>query len=292
MESLKGKVVIVTGSTSGIGAACAVSFAKYGSKVVITGRNTKRMDDVRKDCLNAGAPEQHLLTIKGNLSESKCINEIIDLTIEKFGSLDVIVHSAGYSVEARPKNVTRENLREVFRIHLTCGYELVQRALPHLKKTKGTIVFIGSMIGIYPIESATPYCTTKRAEDQLAKLMAAELAPHGIRVNSIIPAWVKTNILQSSGVTLGSWLDVLTWRLLASLHPMKRCGKPEEIAEYTAFVASDCQRHVTGKSFHADGGSDMTSSISYDATQRMLETFLERTKSVFNWIGRLFWLRN
>lgn len=256
MESLKDRVVIVTGSSSGIGASCIISCAKYGSKVVICGRNQQRIDEVAKSC-RVLIGDSNIHCVKGDLSTEENICQIIDSTIKRFGRIDVLIHCAGYSIPKGVEHAKPEDLRELWHLHITVPFLLVKLSLPYLSQTRGNVVVISSLFGTYGMRMNLPYSVTKAAQNEFVRLLSEELKPRGIRVNAIQPGWVRTGIIEHSGIIGAKYFGELLFKACDLLHPIGRCGTSDEIGEYTAFVASSASSSVNGQLISIDGGGKL-----------------------------------
>lgn len=262
MESLRNKVVIVTGSSSGIGAACAVSFARHGANVVLSGRNQQRLDEVAESCgsqtttTNPGGVH----AVRGDLSDEQNIRRLVDSTVDRFGRIDVLVHCAGYSIPRGTEHATVSDMRELWHLHVLAPFLLVKLCLPHLKRSRqepSSIILISSLFGSYGMPMNLPYSVTKAAQNEFVRVLAPELASDGVRVNAVQPGWVRTGIIEHSGVFGASYFGELMFKICDRLHPIGRSGKAEEIGEYTAFIASDAARHVNGQVIAIDGGGKL-----------------------------------
>lgn len=246
--SFQDKVVIVTGSSSGIGASTAIEFAKEGAHVVIVGRKEAKLKNVLEQCEKYG---KHPLVIKADVSIDDDGRRIVDETVEKFGRIDVLVNNAGVSGDG---DITSENFMDAFdrqmNVNLRGLVFITHRAIPHLIKTKGNIVNISSIAGIGTAFSTnlTPYCVAKAAVNHFTKSAALKLSNYGIRVNAICPGPVRTDIIENSSV------DNMSWEQFEAFTPLKRVSEPEEIADLILFLASDKARGITGSIFISDNG--------------------------------------
>ena len=181
------KVVIVTGSTSGIGGDAVIAFAKSGAQVVVTGRNESRAAAVAEKCKNVSPAGLEPLVIIADVSKNEDCAKLIRETIMKFSKLDVLVNNAGIFI---PSNFADENLMTVYLTIFSTNVQsvllLTKLAIPHLEKTKGVIVNISSVVSKYGGTLSTPYFMSKAAVDSLTKCSAVEVGPKGIRVVGIM----------------------------------------------------------------------------------------------------------
>ncbi|XP_030023288.2 3-oxoacyl-[acyl-carrier-protein] reductase FabG-like [Manduca sexta] len=244
--SFSGKVVMMTGGSSGIGAATALAFGREGARVAIVGRNQAKLASVAATF--TGLPQP--LIIAADIADNNQASTIIQRTIKEFGKLDVLVNNAGMShngsilegnLMAAYDNVMATNLRAP--IHLTT------LAAPHLIKAKGNIINVSSILGLTttPMHVLMAYSISKAALNQFSKAAALELAPHGVRVNIISPGPVKTEILETNNFP-GTWDD------FQKLTALNRVAKVEEIADLMLFLASDKAKSVTGANYVSDNG--------------------------------------
>lgn len=283
MESLRNKVVIITGSSSGIGAACAVTFARHGARVVVCGRDQRRLDKVCADCRDSSATasassarrrsgddddgEDRVFAVRGDLADEESCRRIVDGAVERFGGVDVLVLCAGYGITRGTEETTVADLRELWHVHVVAGCFLMTRlARPHLRRSGGNVVVISSLLALHPMPLNLAYAVTKAAQEQYVRLTAAELAADGVRVNAVRPGWVRTAIIErNAGVVGGRLASEVIFGLFDRRTPAGRCGTAAEIAEYTAYVAADgaCGR-VNGQCLTIDGGEALPYVLSPD----------------------------
>ncbi|KAL6733637.1 hypothetical protein Aduo_004269 [Ancylostoma duodenale] len=262
MPRFQGKVVVVTGSSSGIGAATAVLFAKEGAKVTITGRNQDGLQATKKAMLEAGGKEDDVNVVVADVTDALGREQIISSTIQKFGQIDILVNNAGAAFRSESGSMgldaSTDVLDKTMKLNLFSVVELIQLARPHLVKSKGEIVNVSSMAGQPVAFSNLPYyAATKAALDQVSRAMAIELIAEGVRVNTVSPGAVVTRFGQNMGLT-----DELTEKLYAyyaSNRGVLPCGKvaePSDIASIIAFLADRSQSsYIVGQTIIADGGS-------------------------------------
>ncbi|XP_030023289.2 3-oxoacyl-[acyl-carrier-protein] reductase FabG-like [Manduca sexta] len=244
--SFSDKVVLVTGSSSGIGAATALAFAREGAKVVIVGRSHEKVEKVAAKFAGLHTP----LTISADVSDDHQAASLIQKTIDHFGKLDVLVNNAGIS---RPATVLQGNLLaaydEVLATNLRAAIHLTTLATPHLIKTKGNIINMASVVGVIPPSdlSFLASSVSKAGLIHFTKGAALELAPHGVRVNVISPGPVRTDILDSIGTSA-------TWEDFQKLTALNRVSEPDELADLILFLASDKAKSITGCNYVIDNG--------------------------------------
>ena len=203
MCDLDGKVALITGASSGIGAATAVLFARLGANLALTGRNEVNLQRTCDECVRvcpAGA-EQPLLIIADMYSEAD-VARLIDTTIKKFGRLDILVNNAGIAVfDVTIETTSLEQYDRVTNINVRSVYQLTMLCVPHLIATRGNIVNVSSLSGTRSCAGMLPYNMSKSALDQMTRCTALELADKGVRVNSVNPAVIDTEIFTRGGMS-------------------------------------------------------------------------------------------
>ncbi|XP_059046914.1 uncharacterized oxidoreductase SSP0419-like [Achroia grisella] len=244
--SFASKVVIVTGASSGIGAAAAVLFTKKSANVVLVGRNESKLKNVSERCVG-NTP----LVIKADVSNDDDAKKIINETINKFGKIDVLVNNAGVSDSGTILDGgILKAYDSIMAVNLRAAVHLTALSAPHLIKTKGNIVNISSIGGkTVAMSRSIPYNISKAALDHFTRGAALELASKGVRVNTVSPGPVKTDIIENAGLS-----DIVSWDVMAAAVPQKRCSEPEEIAEIILFLASEKAKGITGSDFVTDNG--------------------------------------
>ncbi|PZC82612.1 hypothetical protein B5X24_HaOG210056 [Helicoverpa armigera] len=241
------KVVLVTGGSSGIGAATVELFAKEGASVAFVGRNETRLQEVAKKCEQYGAPT---LVIKADVSKEEEAKTVVQQTVDKFGKLDVLVNNAGilrHATVTDPKLL--ENFDEIMNTNLRPVVLLSSLAIPHLIASKGNIVNVSSVLATWiKIPGTISYCMSKAAMDHFTRGAATELAPHGVRVNSINPGPVLTDIATNADMPKDLNQDNIVEKLTA----LGRFSESDEIAELILYLAR--APSVTGSCYLIDNG--------------------------------------
>ena len=244
---LQDKVAIVTGSTSGMGRATAVLFAKEGAKVVVTGRNEERAKGVVEEIKAAGGEAMYLIGDAANLAFAE---EIIEKTVAAYGTVDILVNNAGMLSMSTLQDVSMEEWEKVFKVNVDSALRLAQLAAPIMKaKGKGVIVNIASVASFAAHHGFAAYISSKHAMAGLSKSMAWELGPE-IRVNAIAPGAIHTAMVDSIGgpAVLQGMIDGC---------PVKRIGVPEDIATVALFLATDDSSFIDGQIIKVDGGFEI-----------------------------------
>ncbi len=245
--SFNGKVILITGASSGIGAGTAEHFAKLGASLALVGRNANNLSEVIKKC---GEINQSILPIVADVNTDA--KRIIDETIAHFGRLDVLVNNAGVGAKSSIESTSMEPYDYIMTTNLRSVYELTTYAVPHLITTKGNIVNVSSTAGLRPFPIILTYCMSKAALDQFTKCVSLELAPKGVRVNSVNPAVIKTNFHKNMGFDKAEY-DLYLENCKKS-HALGRVGEVSEVAEAIAFLAGDSASFITGILLPVDGG--------------------------------------
>ncbi len=239
--SLNNKTILVTGASSGIGKAIAVSCSQMGAKVIITGRNSKRLNETY--ILLKGSGHKQVCSDLTNIAQLKEM-------VENLPKLDGICSNAGIIKSLITKISDPDDVEEVFKINTFAPIHLVQFLLQNKKMNKNaSIVFISSIAGVYSGSiGSSLYGSSKAALDGFAKSLALEVAPRGIRVNTVNPGMVDTDLFQNTSISQ----DLLEIDIMN--YPLKRYGKPQDIAYAVVYLLSDATEWITGTSLLIDGG--------------------------------------
>lgn len=242
MFNLNNKVAIVTGAARGIGQSIAVELARHGADVVVSDiiLGNVTVDKIKK-------LKRKSFFIKTDVSKKEQIENLINQTIKKFKKIDVLVNNAGIFVPEPTEKVSEESWEKTIQVNLKGIFLCSQAALKHMKKG-ASIINISSIAGIGGYSQAAAYCSSKGGIRLLTKSLASEYGPKGIRVNSIHPGVIETEM------TKNLLSDKKTKEGMMSKIPLKRTGKPIDIAEPTVFLASDASSYMTGSEIIVDGG--------------------------------------
>lgn len=239
-------VVLVTGASSGIGAAVAIAFAEAGWSVMAAGRDEGRLEEVAD-------VSDNISTWAGELEELSDCEELVADTIDEFDSIDCLVNAAGMLIRGDADECGEDDWRDTLAINLDVPFYLSKAALPHLLKAEGSIVNIASYWGLKAGDRAVSYCASKGGLIMLTRAMAVDHAADGLRVNAICPGGVDTPMLISETEEQGGDVDKFL-AAVASGSPNGRIASPEEVAGLVQFLASDAARHITGTAIPIDGG--------------------------------------
>lgn len=247
MNRLRGKVAIVTGGNAGIGEAIAKAFAREGASVVITGRRQGELDRV----INEIEKEQgNVLAVAGSVTDESHVEETVRRTVRQFGRLDILVNNAGVGdFGKRLHEIDDATWAQVLDVNLTGVFRMTRAVLPHmLEQRKGAIVNISSVASLLGLPTLPAYAASKGAIDAVSRALAVDYAKDGIRCNVVNPGLIDTPMaapLMSNPEQLNPIL---------SHYPIRRAGKPEEVANMVLYLASDEAAWVTGGTFAIDGG--------------------------------------
>ncbi|XP_063531867.1 3-oxoacyl-[acyl-carrier-protein] reductase FabG-like [Cydia strobilella] len=243
-----GKVAIVTGAASGMGAATVKALAREGAKVALVDKDEGNLKKIAKQC------EQHgnkPLIIKADITKDEEVKTIVKETIDRFGQLDILVNNAGTVVTT---SILDENLMKNFDLHMNTNLRsmvyLTHLAAPYLIKTKGNVVNTSSITSLRVFEGLLTYSISKAGVDHFTRCVALDLAAHGVRVNAVSPGPTKTGIMKNEGLNEDKRWEY--WRDHAAL---KKITEPEDIAGLILFLASDKARSITGSTYVCDNGS-------------------------------------
>lgn len=247
---LKGKVALITGGTSGIGSATAIRFAAEGAAVAITGRNTERGEQVVRDIV---ANDGEALFIQSDVRIAEDCRQAVDQTLERFGKIDVLFNNAGVFHPKSIPDLTEEEWDETIDSSLKGAFLMSKYVLPSMiARGSGSIIHTSSGWGILGGDKAAAYCAAKGGLIVMAKAMAIDHGPDGIRVNCVCPGDVLTPMLPDDAAKRGmSWDD---YEVVAAERPLGRIGTTEDIANAVLYLASDESSFVTGDALVVDGG--------------------------------------
>jgi len=245
MKRFEGKVAVVTGGNSGIGLATAKRLHDEGARLAISGRSQKTLDEAVK------IVGKDVLAVKADVAKAADLDKLYGAVAEKFGKIDVLFVNAGVAKFAPLTAVDEAHFDEMFDINTRGAYFTIQKAVPHLN-TGASIILNTSVADEKGIQNGTVYAATKAALRSFARSVAAELVELGIRVNTVAPGPIETPIFERTGLPKEAIEEFA--RGVLSKVPMKRFGKPEEVAGAVAFLASSDASYITGVEINVDGG--------------------------------------
>jgi meso-butanediol dehydrogenase / (S,S)-butanediol dehydrogenase / diacetyl reductase len=237
------KVVIVTGAGTGIGAATARRFLNEGAFVTLNGRREHKLQETI-----AGLDLTKSLIQPGDVSDEKYMKRLVEDTITKFGKLDVFVNNAGMAIFGPFEKTTTQDWRKVLATDLDSVYFGAREALPHLLKTKGSLINVSSVSGLGGDWGMSSYNAAKGAVTNFTRSLALEYGSRGVRVNAVAPSFTSTDAtaeLAKSDALVAAFRDRL---------PIGRAATPDEVAGVIAFLASEDARFINGVNLPIDGG--------------------------------------
>lgn len=240
------QVVLVTGASSGIGAAIAIAFADLGWSVMAAGRSESRLEEVAD-------VSESISTWAGELEEAEDCDELVADTIDEFGRIDCLVNAAGVLIRGNSAETSDDDWRDTLALNLDVPFYLSRAARPHLLKSEGSIVNIASVWGLEAGNRAVAYCASKGGLILMTRAMALDHAADGLRINAICPGGVDTPMLIKDAQEQGEDVDAFLADIAAE-SPNRRIASPEDIAALVTFLASDAARHITGTAIPIDGG--------------------------------------
>ncbi|WP_333815394.1 SDR family NAD(P)-dependent oxidoreductase [Tabrizicola sp.] len=236
MKRFDGKVALVTGGRMGIGLAIARRLRDDGARVFTVQRGA----------------DAEFEAIEADLADPACPAGVIEDVVSRAGRLDVLVNNAGFMQEARAEDMALADWNRMIAVNLTAPFLMIKAALPHLRRTRGAIVNIGSIEGIGCNPQHAAYSATKAGLHGLTRAIAVDHGAEGIRCNAVAPGWIDTDL---SEVYIESMPDPAAFRAnIGRIHPVGRTGKPEDVAALVAWLASEEAAFVAGQVWTIDGG--------------------------------------
>jgi len=246
---LSGKTMLITGATSGIGAAIASAAAAAGAKLFLTGRSEARGETVREAC---GADT---VFMAADLAAPGASDRLLGAAVAAFGRLDVVVNNAGMIYRGTVETTTDEEWDRIIAVNVTGVFTMCRAAVRQMKRQGGgVIVNIGSDWALVGGRNAFAYCATKGAVAQMTRAIAVDHAADNIRINCVCPGDINTPML-AGGIASRGMSQQEGLAFLGSHIPMGRVGRPEEIAKAVIFLASDASSYMTGAMLSVDGGN-------------------------------------
>ncbi|HEY9272240.1 MULTISPECIES: 3-hydroxybutyrate dehydrogenase [Achromobacter] len=255
---LKGKVALVTGSTSGIGLGIATAFAQQGADIVLNGFG----DAAEIEKVRAGLADKHGVKViydGADLSKGAAVRELVENAVRQMGRIDILVNNAGIQHTALIEDFPAEKWDAILALNLSAVFHGTAAALPHMKKQGfGRIINIASAHGLVASANKSAYVAAKHGVVGFTKVTALETAGQGITANSICPGWVRTPLVEKQITALaeknGVDQETAARELLSEKQPSLQFVTPEQLGGTAVFLASDAAAQITGTSVSVDGG--------------------------------------
>jgi NAD(P)-dependent dehydrogenase (short-subunit alcohol dehydrogenase family) len=247
---LTGKVVVITGSSRGIGKASAIACAEQGAKVVISSRKANACAEAA-EAINEKHGDGTAIVVPANISSKDDLQNLVDETRRQFGRIDILVCNAASNPYYGPMaGISDDQFRKILDNNVIANHWLTQMVAPEmLERREGSIILISSIGGMTGSTMIGAYNISKAADFQLARNLAAEFGPSGVRVNCIAPGLIRTDFARTL------WENPDTLKAVTRGCPMPRIGEPHEIAGAAVFLASPASTFMTGQTVVIDGGS-------------------------------------
>lgn len=239
--SFDGKVILITGASSGIGADAAIHLAKKGGSISLVGRNEQRLNEVSERIKSAGGPTP--LVIVADVT--KDAKRIVAETIAHFGKLDVLINNAGIIGNNSIESIDLAEYDRMMDINVRSVIELSQLAVPHLEKTQGNILNVSSASGLRVRPNYLSYCISKAAVNQLTKSAALDLASKKIRVNAINPVTIRTPLFENGLVITADQSDEF-FDNFKNIYPLGRVGEVSDTSAAIEYLIGDTASFITG----------------------------------------------
>ena len=245
MTRLSGKVAIVTGSSRGIGAATAQRLAADGAAVAVNyARSAEKAEEVAERIHKAGGKA---ITIKADIGDWSQARMLVEKTAKEFGRLDILVNNAVQDVGREPIDAINETFtHQQFAVNVIGPIAAIQAAAPLLPKEGGRIINMSSVVATYPVSQSAVYSATKAGLEGMTRAFSVELGPRNITVNAISVGFTDTDLIKTNTEEIN--------KVLIGMTPLRRIGKPNDLADAVSLLASDDARWITGQLIHVTGG--------------------------------------
>lgn len=245
---LDGRRALVTGASRGIGRAIALAFADAGAAVAVTARNADLLSEVKREIEERGG---RAVVHPADVTDADALRAAVDAAAADLGGLDILVNNAGGNSFSIPVSHMRPSgWDKTMRLNVDSTFHATQAALPHLMAAEGdrSVINVGSVAGLRGAPTMAHYAAAKAAIASMTQSLALEVAWSGVRVNTLVPGWIETDLTDFLRASDEAERGTL------SRVPMQRWGRPEEIAEPAVFLASTAASFMTGQSLVVDGG--------------------------------------
>ncbi len=244
MNRLQNKSAVIIGATSGMGESIARMYAAEGAEVILTGRREENGKAIEQSIIANGG---NAVFVRADSNKAEDLEHVFQVAMEKFGKIDILINNAGIGTTGAIDEMTMAAYDRTMNINIRSYYEAIMMVVPIMKKQgHGCIINTASIGGIRGLAQTSAYCASKGAVRLLGKSLAVELAPFGIRVNTICPGTIETDMLAGTSEEYR--------KMLADGVPQKRLGSGEDIAYGAVYLGSDEAGYVTGLDLVIDGG--------------------------------------
>lgn len=248
MKLLEGKTAVVTGAARGIGKALALKFASEGANIAFT--DLVINEDAQQTEKEIVALGVKVKAFASNAADFAQTEQVVAAIKEEFGTIDILVNNAGITKDGLMLRMTEQQWDAVINVNLKSAFNFIHAVVPiMMRQRKGSIINMASVVGVHGNAGQSNYAASKAGMIALAKSVAQEMGPKGIRANAIAPGFIETAMTaQLPEAVREDWMKKI---------PLRRGGKPEDIADVATFLASDLSSYVTGQVIQVDGGMNM-----------------------------------
>ncbi len=251
---LEGKVALITGGGTGIGAAIAERYVQEGAKICITGRRREMLDKMLKSF-----PEGTATVCQGDVAKEEDAVRMIETAVSFGGKLDILINNAGRSASGSVGDLSREVWQDVYNVNVTGPFFLMKASVPHMIKAGGgSVINIASVGGLRCLPGMPAYCSSKAALIALSQQFALDYGVQNIRCNAVCPGGIKTDMTENEFGQFGKMLKMDTdsyFQMISTELPLKRFGKTSEIGGICTFLGSEDSSFMTGAVLVIDGGT-------------------------------------
>lgn len=246
-QNLTGRTAIITGASRGIGRAIGEEFAAHGCAVALVARSADTVNEVAQGINESGG---RAIAITADVTDEAAAEQIVQQTVDAFGGVDIVVNNAGGNSFSVPvASMRMSGWSKTMALNVDASLRLIQQALPHVAASgHGSIINVGSVAGLRGAPMMSHYGAAKAAIASLTRSLSVEVAHQGVRVNTLLPGWIETDL---TDFLRG---DQNTEQAVIGRVPMGRWGRSEEIAQAALFLASDASSFMTGQELIVDGG--------------------------------------